>query len=220
MTVELNAVHEDPPGGEAYVPVALDTSRGEVRCRFYRGTNRLGVVYVGGVGGDFDTPAQGLYPKLCEELADEHGISGLRVQFRHATNLDEAVADVLAGVAYLRGKGIDTIGFVGHSFGGAVMINAAAQTIEARAVVTLATQSHGAEVEALGGGSVSLLVVHGERDRVLPVGCSTRLYDHARHPKRLLVYEKADHALDEVAEPLRATVSQWLVESLRKPRTV
>jgi fermentation-respiration switch protein FrsA (DUF1100 family) len=37
------------------------------------------------------------------------------------------------------------------------------------------------------------LVIHGERDRVIPVALGRRLYDAVRGPKRLLIVEGGDH---------------------------
>ncbi len=107
------------------MPVRLSTARGEIEARYYE-SDRPGraAIFVGGIGGDFDTPAKGLYPRLCLELMPK-GISALRVAFRHPTVLDESIYDVLAGLEFLKGKGITTAGLVGHSFGGAVVIKAA-----------------------------------------------------------------------------------------------
>jgi thioesterase domain-containing protein len=92
-------------------------------------------IWVGGVGGDWDTPAQGLYPRLCQELTSE-GIASLRVHYRYPTELVEAVLDVLAGITFLQDEGIESIALIGHSFGGAVVIQAAAQAEDVHTVVT------------------------------------------------------------------------------------
>jgi hypothetical protein len=56
---------------------------------------------VGGIGGNFDTPADNLYPRLCEYLKLV-GISSLRVRFRHSTDLAESVIDVILGLEFLK----------------------------------------------------------------------------------------------------------------------
>jgi alpha-beta hydrolase superfamily lysophospholipase len=69
----------------------------------------------------------GLYLRLFSSLA-RIGIDGLRVRYRHPTDLLECVFDTLAGVAFLKEKcRTKAIRLVGHSFGGAVVIQAAVQ---------------------------------------------------------------------------------------------
>lgn len=120
--------------------MTLAMHRGVVEYRSYPVPGAASaVVWIGGVGGDLDTPARGFYPKLCGELrADE--IASLRVQFRHPTGLDESTHDTLAGIGYLVHEGFLAFGIVGHSFGGAVAIQAAALFEAVRTVVTLATR--------------------------------------------------------------------------------
>src|SRR5207248_10813422 len=59
--------------------------------------------------------------------------------------LDESIIDVIAGIEFLEHAGIQSVGFVGHSFGGSVVIEAAAAVPNIiRTVVTLSTQRYGA----------------------------------------------------------------------------
>src|SRR5437868_2510401 len=81
----------------------------------------------------WDTPAHGLYPRLCRELRPL-GLASLRVRFRDPTCLPAAVLDVLAAAAFLAGEGVTAVGLVGHSFGGAVVIRAAALVPAVRTV--------------------------------------------------------------------------------------
>src|SRR5690348_13166086 len=203
------------PSAQGYEQVNLRTSRGTVACRSYAVTGACrAALYVGGIGGDWDTPARGLYPRLAEELRGER-IASLRVRFRHPTELEEAVLDVLAALAYLEGTGVTAAALVGHSFGGAVVIQAAAHAPLARTVVTLATQSYGADaVEDLSAGC-SLLLLHGEDDTVLPPSCSRSLYRIAHELKRFILYPGAEHGLDEAAEEVHAAVRDWILEHLQ-----
>ncbi|MBX6342757.1 MAG: dienelactone hydrolase family protein [Thermomicrobiaceae bacterium] len=198
-----------------YQPVTVTTDRGEIAMRFYGVPDaRVAALWVGGVGGDFDSPARDLYPDLCERLKQDQ-VASLRVQFRHPTELEEAVLDVLAGVTYLEEAGIERIGLVGHSFGGAVVIQAAAAAESVATVVTLATQSYGASVVDRLGPRCSILLIHGADDQVLPPSCSTYVHRLAREPKRLIVYDGADHGLDQVADELRRVVRAWLLDQLQ-----
>ena len=65
MEVAILNIEREPI--DSYEFVRIETSRGRVDCRYYRveGTDK-GVIMVGGIGGDFDNPADNLYPRLCE----------------------------------------------------------------------------------------------------------------------------------------------------------
>lgn len=183
-------------------------------ARLYDGAGaRAGAIFVGGVGGGWDTPAQGLYPELCAEL-EAAGMAGLRIRFRDPRHLDRATEDVIGGVRLLQDQGVERIGLVGHSFGGAVAIRAAAPSDAVRAVATLATQSHGADMADRLGPRCALLLVHGRDDAVLPAACSQGLFDAALEPKRLVLLDRAGHGLDEAAGSLRPLLRDWLVERL------
>ena len=129
---------------EEYYPVILNTNdksaKKQVECRYYKTKAQLNtsaVIFIGGVGGGWDSPSRQLYPRLSHKLVnnnnDDNGISSLRVKFRYSTDLDKSIADVIAGIEFLVcHEKISSIGLVGHSFGGAVVISAAAKVIEDR----------------------------------------------------------------------------------------
>lgn len=208
-----------------YQLVKLDTQRGEIVCRYYSSNTHnpasVAVVYVTGVGGGWGTPAIGLYPRLCCSLA-RIGIDGLRVRYRHPTDLLESVFDTLAGIAFLRKEHrIKAIGLVGHSFGGAVVIQAAVQASDiVSTLVTLATQSYGAAhvISKLKHGT-SALMIHGSDDKVLPAYCSEEVYQKAHDPKQIVLCQGASHGLDEVSEEVYELVYDWLVNSLLSQNT-
>lgn len=208
-----------------YQLVKLDTQRGEIVCRYYSSNTHnpasVAVVYVTGVGGGWGTPAIGLYPRLCCSLA-RIGIDGLRVRYRHPTDLLESVFDTLAGIAFLREEHrIKAIGLVGHSFGGAVVIQAAVQASDVVCtLVTLATQSYGAaHVISKLKHRTSALMIHGSDDKVLPAYCSEEVYQKAHDPKQIVLCEGAGHGLDEVSEEVYELVYDWLVNSLLSRNT-
>jgi pimeloyl-ACP methyl ester carboxylesterase len=198
---------------EAYRTVTLEAGRGTIEARHYPAERATrGAVWVGGIGGGFDTPARGLYPRLCEDLA-RHGIQSLRVRFRHPTKLDEAVLDVLAGLDFLSAQGVREAAVIGHSFGGAVALQAAsARPDVVRTVVTLATQGFGADVAH--DLHIPLLLIHGEADEVLAPQCSMYVHRIAPEPKKLVLMPGASHCLDETAEAVCREVSDWLKERL------
>ncbi|WP_199315291.1 dienelactone hydrolase family protein [Aerosakkonema funiforme] len=199
---------------DSYYPVRLVTNRGNVECRYYKvPSTKRGVIWVGGIGGDWDTPANKLYPRLCQELIAE-GIASVRVRFRHSTILEEAILDVLAGISYLESEGVDAIALIGHSFGGAVVIQAGAIADTVCTVVTLATQSYGAAAAANLAPRCSILLIHGTVDRILPAVCSQYIYSLAQEPKHLILYKGADHNLNEVSQQVDRAVRDWIVDQL------
>lgn len=200
---------------EGFHPVRLDTDLGVIEARHTPVPGaRAAVIWVGGAGGGFDSPAHGLYPRMAKTLQHE-GIAGLRIKFRNPPQLRDAVADVLTGIEFLRLTGIDRIGLVGHSLGGAVMAQAAGLTPEVRALVALAPQSHGAAAVAHLGERCPVLVIHGTDDEILPPTCGHNVFDLARHPKRLELIQGAGHRLDEAADQVETLVHDWLVDNLK-----
>lgn len=213
--VDMGGCHE-----EGYHPVKLTTNLGSIQCRYYPVTDaQYAAIWVGGVGGDWDTPAQGLYPKLCQELQSD-AIASLRIRFRYPTQLEEAVFDVLAGITYLEDQGIKNIALIGHSFGGAVVIQAAAQAENVTTVVTLATQGYGTDPAPELATRCSLLLLHGTNDPILTPICSQHVYEIALEPKRLILYPGATHGLDEVAAEVHQVVRDWVIEQLKRPLAV
>ena len=209
----LGASEEESPTGETGRSLRLTTSRGDVRCLLHQPSGTmtgLGVVWAPGARGGFAGPANGLYRALAEELTG-HGVTSLRVDYRHAGHLDESTLDVLAAIWRLEDVGCPAITLVGHSFGGGVVVSAARYASSVRAVAVLASQTHGAEDVALLGGR-RLLVVHGEADDVLPVSNARLIHDWAPGPaKQLVTYPGAGHGLRECADELRALLRDWLL---------
>ena len=202
-----------------YRPVRVETEGGPLACRHYpaAGSTLAGMVWVGGVGGGWDSPARGMYPRLAEELA-RVGVASLRVRFRDPLDLHGCVHDVLAGLAFLADQGVEALGVCGHSAGGAVAVQAAADAPQVRVAVALAPQVHGADATARLGPRCALLLVHGTGDRVLPDACSRHLHRIAGEPKRLVLLPGAGHVLDEAAGEVAAEVRAWILERLLPPR--
>ena len=213
-TFIVRDVRHDKAVSGLYLPLWLRTERGEIECRLYEaGDTPKVVLWVGGVGGGWDSPAREMYPRLAEDLMVE-GIASLRLKYRYPQRLDEAVFDVRAGIDYLQGEGIDRIALVGHSFGAAVIIQAAAGNPEVRTVVTLAAMSYGTEQVRELMPTTSLLLLHGGADTVLPASCSRVIHDRATVYKRIIVLTNAGHVLDESTEEVCRTVRKWLVDEL------
>jgi hypothetical protein len=171
------------------------------------------VIWVGGARGGFGRPGQGAYARLADVLRRDQ-ISSLRLCYRHPNILPECALDVLAGIAYLQQDHVQRVVLVGHSFGGAVVITAGAVHEHVAGVVALAPQTYGARL----AGQLAprpLLVVHGKADTRLPYTCGVQIYDWAREPKQLVLYEGAEHRLDECAAELDQLLTQWIPATLR-----
>ena len=199
--------------------VALESERGVVRCAWLAAASaEAAVLMVGGGDGGLDGPAEALYPDLARGLA-ERGVASLRVDFRvHAFPgpLEEGVHDVLRGVAFLAGEGIARAGLLGHSFGGAVVIEAGVRSQRVAAVATLATQTAGAQrVAEL--APRPLLLAHGLDDARLPPDCSRLLHRMAGEPKRLELLEGATHSLRQRREDVRRLLLGWFADALAAP---
>jgi pimeloyl-ACP methyl ester carboxylesterase len=211
---------------EGYIPIKLkifdsaDSDGDNINCRYYK-TGFQGddaaVILVGGVGGGWDSPAKRLYNRLSQKLAKDDEMSTLRIRFRYPANLEECVVDVLAGVEFLTlAERKASIGLVGHSFGGAVVISSATYAKDfVKTVVTLATQSYGIEgISKLKENGWSILLLHGNNDAVLPSCCSSYVYNKAKEPKQLVLYDNTSHSLDEVADKVFHKVHKWLGQNL------
>lgn len=207
-------IGEDAKNG--YIPIELITNRGEVSCRFYKvDSNKLGVIWVGGVGGGWDTPSEDLYPDLSQKLK-KNDIASLRIRYRYPRDMDESVYDVLAGIKFLENMGTSKIALVGHSLGGAVVIQAAALSNYVKTVVTLSTQSHGADSVSNISQDTSILLIHGSDDPVLPISCSRQVYSKAHDPKEIVILTGNSHCLDESSEKVHQLVYNWVVSKLNE----
>lgn len=213
--LEANILGMKKEPRDGFESVMIETSRGKVECRYYAAGNAdKAVVMVGGIGGGFDTPANGLYPRLCTDLLDL-GISSLRVRFRYPTDLAESSMDVLVGIEFLKGEGITSFGLVGHSFGGAVVVQAAHNESAVKTIVALSTQSFGiSPISSLAEG-VSVLLIHGDEDKTLASGSSVYAYSLAHEPRKLTIYEGAGHGLEEVSEEVYIEVKGWIKDRLK-----
>lgn len=194
--------------------VLLNTSRGEIAGVLHPCEGEPGaVVYVGGALGGLDGPANGLYPRLATALAArERGLTGLRLHYRQPGEFQECVLDLLAGISFLKGLGARRLALVGHSFGAAVAIKAGELSDLVGGVAALSSQLYGTRsVERL--APKSLLLIHGTLDTILDCQASKDIYERAREPKRLVLYEGAGHGLGVCADEVFGLLETWLVEA-------
>lgn len=216
IPVKILEVVQEATSHEGYEPLRLVTPQGEIMARYYSlPSPKYAVIFVGGIGGGWDTPAQMLYPHLCRDFLNS-GIVSLRIKFRDPRSLDDSVYDVASGLAFLHMQNIGAVGLVGHSFGGAVAISAAALDTSVKAVVTLATQSHGSGAVSELGPRCAVLLLHGSKDQVLPPEVSEHIYSLAHEPRRVIIYEGASHHLDETSMEVYEDVKDWIIQWVRE----
>lgn len=208
---ELISVQSLPLGSNRS-HVILTTTQGEIEGVFHPAEGPSGIIWVCGALGGFDGPSFGIFRVLGEQLTSE-GISSLRLNYRFPGDFDLCVLDVLVGIDFLQQKGMDNVALVGHSFGGAVAIMAGTMSPRVKAVAGLSSQTFGAQWV----GELSprpLLLIHGERDRNLPVHCSQYIYQWAQEPKELVIYQGCGHFLRECKEELHDLLREWLIDKL------
>lgn len=213
MEPKLTGVKSQPlDGGQSRV--ILTTSNGDMEGIFHPADGNSGVIWVCGALGGFDGPSFAIFTVLSHELTDE-GISSLRLNYRFPGDFDECVFDVLVAIRFLEQQGVNTVALVGHSFGGAVVIMAGTMSPRVKAVVGLSSQTFGAHcVNEL--SPRPLLLIHGSRDRNLPAICSQHIYEWAREPKELVIYNGSGHFLRECKEELHDLLKSWLVNKLQR----
>jgi pimeloyl-ACP methyl ester carboxylesterase len=180
------------------------------------------VVTCGGTFGGFHGPAQGLYRDLGVVLA-EVGVCTVRVDYRLPGHLAPCTLDLGAAIDLAHRGGGERFVTVGHSFGGAVAIGAAVHMPAlVVGVVALATQSAGVVPpvsRAPDDGHVRplsdrpFLLVHGERDEVIPPAVSETVREFAGHGE-VVRLPGASHRLNEAADELRHRLPPWLVMAL------
>jgi fermentation-respiration switch protein FrsA (DUF1100 family) len=172
------------------------------------------VLYCGGAMGGVLGPAGGLFHTLGTALARDGVAHGIRVGYRAPNDLERCVYDTLCAAGLAAEAGVRRFVVVGHSFGGAVAVQAAVGLRTACAgVVTLASQSAGCEPgEALAERSVPVLLLHGDRDAILPPYSSQMV--QLLTGGELVVLPGSDHLLTAAAPELPGRVGDWITARL------
>ncbi len=170
------------------------------------------VLMLGGAMGGTLGPADGLYADLGVVLASQ-GIGSLRVSYRRPNDLELCTVDALAALDLAVRQGAKRCITVGHSFGGAVAIQAAAnrhrsdELPSVAGVVTLSTQAAGCEV-ADQLGEVGVLLIHGANDQILPYQASQLVQTLC--DGEFVLMPEANHLLQPCGDQLRAKVLTWI----------
>jgi pimeloyl-ACP methyl ester carboxylesterase len=200
------------PEGGAAERLQLVTTQGPITCRLHPAEGERAILWVFGAGGGLGGPAGGLYSRLGMQLQPA-GVTSLELDYRRPGYMQDCIVDVLIGLAYLESLGKNRIVLVGHSFGGAVVINAGAMSDAVIAVAALSSQRAGADKVAMLSPK-PVIFIHGEQDEILPPSCSRVLHNQAGDPRELILYPGCFHGLDQCREELDRDLTRWLSDVL------
>ena len=188
---------------ELETPLIIESERGNISCIWQAAEiNNLhtAVLFIGGADGGFMGPSD-IYETLSE-LFIPLQIGVLRVDYRihqFPNDVEQGVYDAQQAAKWLASRDYEKILIVGHSFGGAVAIEAAAQNTNIHGVVGIASQTAGAmNIASL--VDTPVLLIHGDSDTRLPVTCSIILYEMTSTPCQLAILEGGTHSLRQVSE--------------------
>lgn len=175
-------------------------------------SDRVVVMGGGGMGGLLG-PAGGLYHDLGTQFAVE-GIGTMRVGYRKPNDLVRCVHDLAAAGDLASRAGADRFVTVGHSFGGAVAVQAGMVLGSyCRGIVTLATQSAGCEDAGALSEDVPVLLLHGDRDEILPPDTSMVVRMLIGHGD-VEILPGTGHLMTEAADELRDRLGAWIPDVL------
>jgi pimeloyl-ACP methyl ester carboxylesterase len=166
------------------------------------------VVTCGGGMGSLLGPADGLFHDLGVHFAARE-IATVRVGYRKPNDLSRCVHDVAAATDFVSRSGGRRFVTIGHSFGGAVALQAGVILgRHCRGVITLATQSAGCE-HADQLGDTPLLLLHGTDDEILPAETSGIVQMLAGHGEVVLL-PGTGHLLTQSAGEVRDRLFEWI----------
>lgn len=192
--------------------VTIATTRGAIPIMLHAAAEKgRAMLCVSGAIGGFDGPSM-LYPRLGLEMP-RRGLTVARLDYREPNEFGECLVDAMAGLTFLGGIGYERVALIGHSFGGAVAINAGTLNPNVKTVIALSSQLAGAHVV----GDLApkpLLLIHGAADTILSHESSEALYERAREPKTLKILPGVGHGLSEAQDEVFELVSSWLTQNV------
>jgi hypothetical protein len=211
LTLRITSVE---PGDEiaGARKVTIVTTRGPIPVVLHAAPEKgRAALCVSGAIGGFDGPAM-LYPRLGLAMPREQ-VTIARLNYRAPNEFGECLVDAMAALTFLGGIGHERVALIGHSFGGAVAINAGTISPLVTTVIALSSQLAGAHV----AGELApkpLLLIHGDADTILSHESSQALYERAGEPKTLKILPGVGHRLSEAADQVFDLVRDWLLQKI------
>ncbi|MHB8380836.1 MAG: dienelactone hydrolase family protein [Candidatus Binataceae bacterium] len=191
--------------------LVIRTTRGDIPMLLHGAAQPdRAVLCVSGAMGGLDGPAH-LYARLGLALPRQ-GIAVARLDYRAPGEFAECLVDAMAALTFLRGIEYRRLATVGHSFGGAVAINAGTIAQGVTAVAAISSQLGGAHMV----GELAprpLLLLHGTADAILSQQSSEAIFARAGDPKRLELIAGADHGFSAHGDRILEIVERWLLEN-------
>ena len=177
--------------------LTIRTTRGAIPLMLHAAAAKgRAVVCVSGALGGYDGPSR-LYPRLGLELPP-HGLTVARLDYRAPNDFGECLLDAMAALSFLGAIGHQRAALLGHSFGGAVAINAGTLSPIAATVIALSSQLAGAHVVAELAPK-PLLLIHGDADPILLMKARRHSTIAPASPRRLSFCPASDTAWPRLA---------------------
>lgn len=194
------------------------TMTGLLSLLWYPADGATGAVVMGGGAMGGLLGGAGLYHELGRALA-ARGIAAASVGWRRPNDLDACTHDMIAAMQLIARRGARRFVTMGHSFGGAIAVRAAA-SMHAEVVpgvVTLATQSAGCEpAETLGDRDI--IYFHGDSDRILP-HVASEMVRMLAGTGELVILPGEDHLLAGARDEIATRLLDWIPSVLNAETT-
>jgi alpha/beta superfamily hydrolase len=156
--------------------------------------------------------------KVAKELA-KHDLLALCIDYGSYGKGVREVQHVVDAVAFLRGKGVSSLGLLGYSFGSVVASNVAVASADIDGFVAMSILRQVNGLTAKLDSDCPKLFVHGRRDEMASYADFERLFAEAKGVKKKLVLDTDHFYMGNYPTVINAaaeTIRRFFEESLKK----